>query len=107
MEQAITQLLQKSRDGDEDALEKLTPLIYQELKRLARSSFKGEKRNHTLQPTALLNEAYEKLFDINVHWQDRGHFFALSSRMMRRILVDYAKKNKALKRGGDIAHTSF
>ena len=107
MTRSITQLLQKSQDGDENALQQLTPIIYQELKRLARASFGGEGFAHTLQPTALLNEAYEKLFDIDIEWQDRKHFFALASRMMRRILIDHAKKNHSQKRGGDVIHTSF
>ena len=87
-------------DGDDAALEELTPLIYDELHKLAMRVFSGERANHTLQPTALVNEAYENLVQIEVAWQDRAHFFALSARMMRRMLVNHAAARNAQKRGG-------
>ncbi len=100
-EAQITQLLCAWRDGDDQALAQLTPLVYDELKRLARNAFKGEHPGHTLQPTALAHEAYAKLIKADVPWQDRAHFFALSARMMRRILITHAKGRNAAKRGGD------
>jgi len=88
-------------DGDESALHKLTPLVYAELHRLARRYMAGEHQQHTLQATALLNEAYMRLIDWkNVRWQNRAHFFAVSAQMMRRILVDYARSRRNQKRGG-------
>jgi RNA polymerase sigma factor (TIGR02999 family) len=103
----ITRLLADWRGGDESALEELTPLVFDELKHLARRAFRSERPGHTLQPTALLNEAFEKLVEVNVEWQDRAHFYALASRMMRRILVNHAKGRKAAKRGGDAHRTSL
>ena len=96
----ITQLLRAWGEGDDAALEELTPLIYDELHKLAMRVFSGERANHTLQPTALVNEAYENLVKIEVAWQDRAHFFALSARMMRRMLVNHAAARNAQKRGG-------
>ena len=107
-EEPLTKLLQDWQRGDDSALEKLTPAIYEELKRLALSAFRGERAGHTLQPTALVNEAYVKLIGTNVDWQDRAHFFALAARMMRRILVNYATARQAEKRGsGQTADTSI
>ena len=97
----VTQLPQAWRRGDESAVEKLMPIVYQELHRLARGTFRGERGDHTLQPTALVHEAFLRLIDADVAWQDRAHFYALAARQMRRILVDYAKARTALKRGGD------
>jgi len=105
--QPITRLLQDWRSGDDAALERLTPLVHQELKRLARRAFRAENPGHTLQPTALLNEAFEKLVKVDVDWQDRAHFYALASRMMRRILVNHAQSRNAAKRGGGAYHTSL
>lgn len=96
----ITELLNQWSGGDEQAGEALTLLIYDELQALARRLFSGEKRSHTLQPTALVNEAWEKLVDVEVTWQDRAHFFALAARMMRRLLVNHANARQAAKRGG-------
>jgi RNA polymerase sigma factor (TIGR02999 family) len=97
----VTQLLMAWSDGDESALEKLVPLVYGELRRLARRYMRRERRDHTLQTTALINEAYLQLVDIrNVHWQNRAHFFALCARLMRRILVDFARSRRFAKRGG-------
>jgi len=97
----VTQLLLAWNDGDERALEKLVPLVYEELRRLARRRMRLERPDHTLQTTALINEAYVRLVDVhNVHWQNRAHFFALCARLMRRILVDYARGRRYAKRGG-------
>jgi RNA polymerase sigma factor (TIGR02999 family) len=97
----VTQLLIAWNDGDESALEKLVPLVYGELRRLARHHMRRERADHTLQTTALINEAYLELVDIrNVHWQNRAHFFALCARLMRRILVDFARSRHYAKRGG-------
>jgi RNA polymerase sigma factor (TIGR02999 family) len=97
----VTQLLLAWNDGDESALEKLVPFVYNELRRLARRRMRLERPDHTLQTTALINEAYLRLVDVrNVHWQNRVHFFALCARLMRRILVDYARTRHYAKRGG-------
>jgi RNA polymerase sigma-70 factor, ECF subfamily len=97
----VTQLLQQWSQGDEAALSELTPLVYEELRRLAHRYMKGERPNHTLQTTALVNEAYLRLADqTNPRWQSRSHFFAVAARGMRRILVSYARSNRAQKRGG-------
>jgi RNA polymerase sigma factor (TIGR02999 family) len=97
----ITQLLRKWSEGDESALEELTPLVYRELYRLARGYMGREKEGHTLQPTALVNEAYLRLIDWkDVEWRNRAHFFAVSAQLMRRILVDYARSRCYAKRGG-------
>jgi RNA polymerase sigma factor (TIGR02999 family) len=97
----ITQLLKQWAGGDEKAANELTPFVYDELHRVASHLFQSERQNHTLQPTALVHEAYAKLVNVDVSWQDRAHFFSLAARMMRRILVDYALARKAAKRGGD------
>ena len=97
----VTQVLLAWNDGDESALEKLVPLVYEELRRLARRYMRRERPGHTLQTTALINEAYLQLVDIkHVHWQNRAHFFALCARLMRRILVDFARSRHYAKRGG-------
>ncbi|HVP51105.1 MAG TPA: sigma-70 family RNA polymerase sigma factor [Terriglobales bacterium] len=97
----VTQLLLAWNDGDESALEKLVPLVYHELRHLAQRRMRLERPDHTLQTTALINEAYLRLVDVhNVHWQNRAHFFALCARLMRRILVDYARTRHYAKRGG-------
>lgn len=97
----ITQLLRAWCEGDESALEKLTPLVYRELYRLAGRYMQRERQGHTLQATALVNEAYVRLIDWkNVRWQNRAHFFAVSAQLMRRILVDYARSRCYAKRGG-------
>ncbi len=97
----ITGLLKDWADGSDAALERLTPLVYDELRKLARHLFTRERNNHTLQPTALVHEVFANLIDADVPWQNRAHFFALSARMMRRILVNHANARKAAKRGGD------
>ncbi|CAN5618199.1 sigma-70 family RNA polymerase sigma factor [soil metagenome] len=97
----ITRLLVAWGEGDESALEGLTPLVYEELRRLAHHYMSLERPGHTLQTTALVNEAYVRLIDWkNVHWQSRAHFFAVSAQLMRRILVDFARTRGYAKRGG-------
>jgi RNA polymerase sigma-70 factor, ECF subfamily len=98
----ITELLRAWSSGDEQALERLTPLVYPELRRIARRYMQREKPDNTLQPTALVHEAYLRLVDANIaQWQDRAHFFAVCAQMMRRILVSSARKRVAEKRGGN------
>lgn len=102
-EQDITQLLQSWNLGDSKALTELVPLVYRELHRLAHSYMIRERADHTLETTALINEAYLRLSDLNqMEWQDRDHFYAVSARLMRRILVDSARARRAGKRGGDV-----
>ncbi len=104
----VTQLLKAWSVGDEGALEKLTPLVYRKLHQIARHYMAGERSGHTLQTTALVNEAYLKLVDCKkVNWQDRAHFFAISAQLMRRILIDFARSRGYLKRGGAVAHISL
>jgi RNA polymerase sigma factor (TIGR02999 family) len=103
----ITQLLNQWAVGNDEAGEALAPLIYDELQSLARRLFRGEQRSHTLQPTALVHEAYAKLVDIDLTWQDRAHFFALAARMMRRFLVNHANARNAKKRGGDAVRVTL
>jgi RNA polymerase sigma factor (TIGR02999 family) len=99
--QEITQLLLAWSDGDQAALEKLTPLVYAELRRLAKGYMFGERPGHTLQTTALINEAYLRLIDWkSVRWQGRAHFFGVAAQVMRRILVDFARARHYAKRGG-------
>ena len=101
--QQMTQLLQAWGQGEDEALEKLIPLVHQELRRLARRYMFGERAGHTLQATALVNEAYVKLLGCQkVAWQNRAHFFAISAQVMRRILVDSARARGYQKRGGGI-----
>jgi RNA polymerase sigma factor (TIGR02999 family) len=98
----ITQLLRAWNGGDESALEKLMPIVYGELHRMARQYMARESPDHTLQTSALVNEAYLRLVDAaNANWQNRVHFFAVCAQAMRRILVDWARSRQALKRGGD------
>lgn len=100
-EEQITKLLVDWSDGDRDALDRLMPLVIAELRRIAHSFMRRESENHTLQTTALVNEAYLKLIaQRNANWQNREHFFALSARIMRRILLNYAREHRAGKRGG-------
>lgn len=98
---SITELLVEWRDGDETALDRLMPLVYEELRRLARYYMRGERPGHTLQTAALVNEAYLRLVDHKgMRWQNRAHFYAVASQAMRRILVDHARSRQYLKRGG-------
>jgi len=104
----ITELLQAWRQGDEQALEKLTPQVYRELYRAAQRCMAGERAGHTLQTTELINELYLRLADLKlVDWQSRAHFFALCARQMRRILTDQAKARLASKRGGGAPQVSL
>lgn len=105
---AVTEVLQQWRDGDRDAVEKLLPLVYEELRRQARAYLARERRGHTLQPTALVHETYLKLADkLQPQWRDRIHFYAVSSQLMRRILVDHARQHSAEKRGGRLLRVSL
>ncbi len=100
--QDVTQLLIAATDGKTDALARLMPIVYDELHRIAQIHMRGERSGHTMSATALVHEAYMKLVDLNrIQWQNRAHFFAMSSRAMRRILVNYAHQRRAQKRGGD------
>lgn len=100
--QEVTVLLQAWRGGDNAALEKLTPVVYNEPHRLAHRYMLREKADHTLQTTALVKEAYLRLVDLKrIEWQDRAHFFAIAASFMRRILVDFARSRRYRKRGGD------
>ena len=104
----ITGLLLAWRGGNEQALDRLAPLVYDELRRLARCHMRGERPGHTLQPTALANEAYLRLIDAQqIQWHDRAHFFAMASRLMRRVLVDHARAHRADKRGGHDVRVSL
>jgi RNA polymerase sigma factor (TIGR02999 family) len=97
----VTQLLLDWSKGDQESLDKLLPVVYQELRRLAQHYLRQERPDHTLQATALVHEAYLKLIDTrNVEWQDRAHFFAVAAQVMRHALVDAARQRRAQKRGG-------
>src|SRR5438552_15094706 len=103
----VSQLLQAWSDGDKTALDRLTPIVYKELRTLARRYLRGERTGHSLQTTALVNEAYIRLVDYRrMKWQDRAHFFAISAQLMRRILVEHARRHN-LKRGGGVPHVSL
>ncbi|MDH4110243.1 MAG: ECF-type sigma factor [Gammaproteobacteria bacterium] len=103
----ITQLLKGWQAGDEAALDRLTPLVYEQLRKLASRMFGRESPGHTLQPTALVNEAMQQMIGTEVDWQDRNHFFALSARMMRRILVNHANAKNTAKRGGHVLRVTM
>ena len=98
--ETVTQLLMRWSEGDQNALDKLMPLVYDELRRVASIYLRRERQNHTLQPTALVNEAYMKLVDQKAHWQNRAQFYGVAAQLMRRILVDHARQHQAAKRGG-------
>jgi len=100
---SISILLQRSRDGDREAIDELLPLVYGELRRIAASYLRSQRPGHTLQPTALLNEAYIKMAGSDAQqWNDRTHFFATAASIMRNILVDHARARQAEKRGGGV-----
>ena len=104
MDADVTRLLRAWSSGDSDALNALTPLVYEELHRRAHLLMRREQPGHTLQTTALVNEAYLRLVDVRqVSWRDRAHFFALASRVIRHVLVDAARSRRSLKRGADVA----
>ncbi len=104
----ITRLLLAWGDGDQQALDQLMPFVYDELRRLAKGYMRHQRSDHTLQATALVNEAYLRLIDSSrVRWQNRTHFFAISAQLMRRVLVDFARAKNAEKRGGREQQVSF
>jgi RNA polymerase sigma factor (TIGR02999 family) len=104
----VTALLLKWTQGDEAALEQLMPLVYEELRRMARQYLRRERTGHTMQTTTLVHEAYLRLVDAGrVPWQDRGHFFAIAARLMRRVLVDDARKRNYQKRGAGLTRISL
>jgi RNA polymerase sigma factor (TIGR02999 family) len=104
----VSGLLRAWSRGDAQALDKLIPVVYQELHRLARNYMNRERTGHTLQPTALVNEAYIRLVDYKrMQWQDRAHFFAVAAQLMRRILVERARRHKNLKRGAGATHVEL
>jgi RNA polymerase sigma factor (TIGR02999 family) len=104
----ITQWLTDWSNGDRSALEKLTPLVYRELHRLAQAYMRGERPGHALQTTALVNEAYLRLIEADRHgWQNRVHFYAVAAKLMRHILVDFARSRDRMKRGGRLEQVSL
>jgi RNA polymerase sigma factor (TIGR02999 family) len=105
---SVTGLLLAWRQGDESALSRLTPLVHQELQRIARRCMRGERAGHSLQATALVNEAYLRMLDVRrVNWQNRAHFLAMAARIMRRILVEFARARIREKRGGGAIKVSL
>jgi RNA polymerase sigma-70 factor, ECF subfamily len=106
--EGVTQLLERWSEGDEEALDQLMPLVYDELHRLAGAYLRRERREHTLQPTALINELFLKLFgQRHPNWKNRAQFFGVAAQLMRRILVDHARRHQAGKRGGDRINVSL
>jgi len=104
----ITTLLHAWTDGDEAALEQLLPLVERELRRLARGYLRRERQGHTLQPTALVNEAFLRILDArSLRWNDRSHFMSIAARLMRRVLVDHARARTSQKRGFDAPHATL
>jgi RNA polymerase sigma factor (TIGR02999 family) len=104
----VTELLVRWRGGDREALDSLLPLVYDELRRIARHYLQGERPGHTLQSTALVNEAYVRMVAQDFpQWQNRAHFFAVAAQLMRQILVDHARGHRASKRGGDVYKVSL
>lgn len=104
----ITRILHDLRDGDDNAVNVLLPLVYDELHRIAARAMRGERPGHTLQPTALVHEAYVRMVrGSDVAWQDRAHFLGIAAHVMRQVLVDHARKKNALRRGGDVARVTF
>jgi RNA polymerase sigma factor (TIGR02999 family) len=103
----VTLLLHRWRDGDPGALDELTPLLYDELRRLASGKLWGERENHTLQATEVVHEAFVRLMGSDVAWQDRAHFLAVAARTMRRLLVDHARGRAREKRGGGLARVTL
>ena len=108
IQQDMTQLLQQWHGGDKEALDKLMPIVVSELRRIAKGHFSRETASHTLQPTALVNEVYLRLVDVKrIEWQGRAHFFGISARLMRRVLVDHARSRQTAKRGGGAHRTAL
>ena len=106
--QEVTKLLLAWRQGKQDALDELIPIVYEDLRRQAHHYLQREQKGHSLQTAALINETYLKLLDCNkVSWKNRAHFFAVTARMMRHILVDYARSRRSQKRGGGLGKTTL
>lgn len=104
----ITLVLERWSQGEQSALDELIPLIYQELRGLAGNYLRRERQNHTLQPTALINEVFVRLIDQNdIKWQNRAHFYGIAAKLMRRVLVDHARARQAVKRGGEMYNVSL
>jgi RNA polymerase sigma factor (TIGR02999 family) len=104
----ITQLLHRWQQGDQEATEQLLPLVYGELRKIARRHLRGERHDHTLEATALVHEVYLRLSGgAELHWNDRVHFYAVAAQMMRRVLVDHARSRDAAKRGGSVVKVSL
>jgi len=104
----LTRLLQESSAGNRESMDRLLPVVYDELRRLAASYLRRERQDHTLQATALAHEAYMRLIDQRVsHWNGRSHFFGIAAQVMRRILVDHARAHQAEKRGGDLKRVTL
>ncbi len=107
MKEPITRLLVEWRGGNEAALGELLPLVYDELRRLARTQMRGERSDHTLQATALVHEAFVRLADSDIDWKDRAHFLGVTARAMRQVLVEHARARAAAKRGGGQVHVTL
>src|SRR5262245_28824159 len=105
--ETIVRLLQQWRAGDEDAYARLVPAVYAELRRPARGQLRREQPEHSLQPTALVHEAYLRLVNADVDWRNRTHFLSVAARVMRRILVEHARARRADKRGGNALHVTL
>lgn len=105
--ESVTELLASWRGGDEDALDALMPLVYEELRRLASNRMRSERAGHSLAPTDLVHEAYGRLVEAELEWRDRSHFFAMAATMMRRVLVDHARARATQKRGGDAVRVTL
>jgi RNA polymerase sigma factor (TIGR02999 family) len=105
--QRVVELLHQWRAGSDDAYGRLIQMVYEELRQLARGQLRREQAGHSLQPTALVHEAYLRLVDADIDWQDRTHFLSVAARVMRRILVEYARTKQAAKRGGDALHVTL
>ncbi len=103
----VTTLLKQWREGSGEALDALVPLVYDELRRIAHLHMRGERPNHTLEPTALVHQAYERLLHVELDWRDRAHFLNMASRTMRRVLVDHARARQREKRGGELAQVTL
>jgi len=104
----VTRILRSLNAGDRSAMDQLLPIVYDDLRKIARARMQGERGSHTLQPTALVHEAYMRLIGLNqIEWQDRAHFLAVAAGAIRRILVDHARSRARIKRGGDKEHVPF
>ena len=106
--QNVTEILRELSEGKRDSFDRLVPLVYEELRRIARGQLKAEREEHTLSATAVVHEAYLRLVDVrNADWRDRAHFFAMAARLMRRVLIDYARAKGRDKRGGEARRVSL